>query len=370
MTEAGISLRAACFNNDVYEDDAAADCLSNLIAIGFKRFVLDLYWDQEKALWSLCPVAIPSVLPPTNVPSATTIDGSSALQSLSSSSRQNSSRSSTVSTTSSASLAARQATISEARTPLPTLSSGGIFGNTLSYTAVVPESPESPVIKVGPYSCSTTLQFSSITSLILNYIRKTETTFDARLLYLIINIHAASTFDAPTAPAPQPSRLPSSSQYISGVLGSELSNYVYKAAQLGNERPNLNGSWYMTNSRYRPVEDYYNTSTSANNIVSTTDGWPSESYMEFQRSHRVLLGWGNVEPQMSAYNFSGDADVVFDNGYIADTQRDVASNQAGSITEGCFFRTGLPNVAQVNNSWAVSYGIPNFQYPTSTNSGV
>jgi hypothetical protein len=52
------------------------------------------------------------------------------------------------------------------------------------------------------------------------------------------------------------------------------------------------------------VEDYYNVTLSQYNIASTEDGWPAESYVEFSKSKRLLIGWGTIDLQMAGYNFS------------------------------------------------------------------
>jgi len=82
-----------------------------------------------------------------------------------------------------------------------------------------------------------------------------------------------------------------------------------------------------------------------------------------------LLGWGTIDPQMAAYNFTGDSGTIFENGFLADIQSNVTATQAGDISNGCFVIDGNPNVAQVNNSWAISYAVPEFRYPTSSTAG-
>lgn len=327
--------------------------------------MLDLYWDQSRAVWSLCPVAIPPQVTASSLPSTATVDASSIVINGTSTLPSNS--------TQNATLTARQISdVDQSRTLLPTLAStaSNILDNALPTISSMPETPDAATIRIGPYSCSPTLTLTSFTSLIYNYIKKTETTINATLIYMIFNIHAASTFDAPTSPAPQQSRLPASAEYVGNIISSALSNYIYDNVQLIAERENLNASWYVTNPQYRPVEVYYNTAISPDGIVSTTDGWPSESYLEFQQSQRLLLGWGTVDPQMSAYNFTADSGVIFDNGFIANTQQNVTATSNGNVTGGCFLRnTGL-DVANANNSWAVSYTIPNFQYPTTSSASM
>ena len=80
VTVPGISLSAGCFSQMRYENDDAALCLSNLLAVGFQRFEVDLYWDDARQVWSLCPVAIPdaSSLKERPLPKASTLPPSSS----------------------------------------------------------------------------------------------------------------------------------------------------------------------------------------------------------------------------------------------------------------------------------------------------
>jgi hypothetical protein len=104
-------------------------------------------------------------------------------------------------------------------------------------------------------------------------------------------------------------------------------------------------------------------------VISTEDGWPSESYIEFSQSKRLLLGYGTVDPQMSNYNFSGDDSIIFPSGYIQSNQAIVADS-SGKLTNGCFLRNNTENLAKVNSSWATNTNLPDFDYPTSIESNI
>ncbi|KAG9583707.1 hypothetical protein KCV04_g22661, partial [Aureobasidium melanogenum] len=58
VTAPGVDLTPVCFSDQRYEDAAAQQCLSNLLALGFHRLIVDLYWDQSRQTWSLCPVEL------------------------------------------------------------------------------------------------------------------------------------------------------------------------------------------------------------------------------------------------------------------------------------------------------------------------
>ena len=52
-------MRAACFGNNVFEPQSFDKCLSNLLDVGYRRLVVDLYWSSERRRWIFCPVSIP-----------------------------------------------------------------------------------------------------------------------------------------------------------------------------------------------------------------------------------------------------------------------------------------------------------------------
>jgi hypothetical protein len=243
------------------------------------------------------------------------------------------------------------------------------LGSTNPVASTISESPDLPIIQIGQVACSTTINLSAFVSLLFDYIQRTENTLEAHILYVILNIHAASTFDSPNSPAPQPTILPTSSQLIGNVFSSNLSAYLYRPEELRAERLNLNSSWYTVSEVNRPLNTYYTTRSNENNIVSTEDGWPSESYLEFSRSKRLLLGWGNIDPQMASYDFASEAPTVFTRGSLVRRQSDLEVTENGQIENGCFLRNGIVSVASANSSWAISDTISNFRYPTAPGAG-
>lgn len=372
VTTPGVSFTAACFPSLRYEDDNSADCFSNLLASGFRRFEIDLYWDQGRKVWSFCPVEIPDSIPDAIPASTTTLSFSSSSGTALTSAAQPTSKT-TSSSSSEIGVNARQAssgtTTNLTTTQTSQLSSTATsLGETLPSIAILPNTSNEPLVSIGPFVCTTTINLSTLTSQLLDYIQKTQTTLSANLLYIIINIHAAASPLAPSAPAPSPSMLPNSSNTIGALFQANLSAYMYTPINLGSERANLNGSWYQVNEAYRPVSDYYSTETNVNDIVSTDDGWPSESYVEFSKSKRLLLGWGTTDPQLSGYNFTADAGMIFSSGYIQDAQTDVNATSDGKLTSGCFLRNSTDNLSQVNSSWAVATDLSGFSYPIRTTS--
>ncbi|KAH8705654.1 lectin C-type domain protein [Talaromyces proteolyticus] len=60
VTQPAIALTAACFGDKSYDGAAGSSCLSDLLTVGYRRFIVDIYWSHENQKWLLCPVSIPS----------------------------------------------------------------------------------------------------------------------------------------------------------------------------------------------------------------------------------------------------------------------------------------------------------------------
>ena len=380
VTVPGVSLKSACFSGDLYEDDYAGDCLSNLFAEGFRRIEIDLYWDDARELWSLCPVAVPFSVPNSTFTTTTTANAPGT------SSKTSKTTLTSVmpvsSTDSSSSLSARQlsdsssssiSTASTSASSLTSASDNGLdvtasqLGSAVPSPSLIPSSGNLPLESIGDYTCTPTINLSILTSFLLDYIEQTENTLEAHLVYLFINMHAAASNTAPSEPAPSPSILPSSDDLIGSIFSGNLSSYMYTPANLLDERANLNSSWYTVDERYRPTGEYYTITTTNTGIVQTDNGWPSESYIEFLKSKRLLLGWGQIDPQMENYDFPSDNDTVFPHDYIQDNTA-VAVSAEGKLTSGCFLMNDTSTLSSSNNSWATAANIEGFNYATSTGS--
>lgn len=382
VTTPGVSLSAACFGNLRYEDDNSGDCLSNLLAIGFRRVEIDLFWDQGRHVWSFCPVAISvSIANAGPIAIESVFMGISARSPLASDAASSSPLSILSQSTSSSSSSSkgnfdRQVTsISSSSSGTPTIqtdssssTTGTTLGQSLPSISIIPNSPNAPLVSVGPYTCSSTIDLSTFLSQFLDYIQKTDNDVGASLLYVIINVHASANDSFPLEAAPAPSTLPQRRNLLSTLFSEYLSEYLYTPSDLASNRANINGSWYTVPEEFRPIDAFYSTHVNENNIASTEDGWPTEGYIELLNSKRLLLGFGSVAPQMSGYNFSGDHSTIFPSGYLQNSQLNVNATSSGHVTQGCYLRKNTDNLSGANSSWATSSTISGFDYPTSPSS--
>lgn len=191
------------------------------------------------------------------------------------------------------------------------------------------------------------------------YMHSTQDILRAFTVYVTLNLHAASPKNDATGPAQQPvsSALPFNNTLLSATVNTNLSSYLYTPLDLRDEQTNLNNTWYNFPYEAQPDSHYYNISTDQA-VFTTSDGWPSESYVEFQLEKRLLIAIGSIDPQMQAYNVSLDGNLIFQNNTFS-VQRSVTFSRSDTISSGCFYDAGLDGVSGANNnSYATSVVSP------------
>ncbi|KAF2723372.1 hypothetical protein K431DRAFT_337609 [Polychaeton citri CBS 116435] len=412
VTLPGVSLAAACFGNRRYEDAAAAKCMSNLLATGFRRLDVDLYWDASRLVWSLCPVelelgsgsassiAASTAAPQANATQNSVAAGSSTsapavtagalqlrdglLKHLGSASaavvdalrlREESSEASLVISGPSVFSASSLPTVSTTSTLTSnittTTDSGGSSSTSGDSPSPTSSDSDSTLIDVGPYRCTKTMKLSLFAGVMQEHLSGTEDTLNATTKVIIFNLHAAVPASDPTGSARQPDTIdmPQGEHLLSSVLATNISRYMYTPDDLLTQRSNLNSSnsWYQSTRSGDPDSAYF-TVQRTGNIYSTPDGWPSEEFVEVQKAKRLVAGFGRTDPQMAEYNFSADASMIFPSDYISVVQNvSIASN--GTVTDGCFYNDEQVSLKTVNSSWAVANDLkPNVSEATDVDS--
>ena len=187
-------MTAACFGQNIYEDSAAENCLSNLLSSSIQRYVIDVYWDTVNQRFGLCPVEIPA-------------------QSANSSINEDYQGASGI--VASATLGLRQ------------IANASITGPSATSTASRPirtASSGSASYQLGPYQCSDSLTLNSIAAVFNDYLQGTADTIQAKLLTWILNLHIASTIEEPTVIREQVAAqlLPNSTSLLSTNLSVSL----------------------------------------------------------------------------------------------------------------------------------------------------
>ncbi|KAL1954440.1 hypothetical protein VTO42DRAFT_1164 [Malbranchea cinnamomea] len=362
VTHPAVSLTPACFGNGVYELEAAKKCISNLLAVGYRRLYVDLYWSLKSSRWSFCPVEIPSdavgatAAPSTTITSfdsATMLDGTLTAIDLPDTATVESPfetsppngfdrrRAAMGSSDPSATAEASAIPMTVAPVEIPTTTSSS--GETL-YT-------------LGSYACSHSLDIFTLVRILADYFDSTANTLDAHLLYLIVNLHSAARYESPDDPSRTllSSELPSASSSLGTIFENSIGSYIYHPKQLEDERQDTD-VWYDVDGDFAPVDEYFTTERNSQRHLTTDDGWPCEGYVGLTNGKRLLLGWGHIDPQMGVYDFEHDRAVIFRSGFLS--SRINVSFGNGSLESGCLYDPHTKNVKEVDFSWAIAE-IPN-----------
>ncbi|KAF2101335.1 hypothetical protein NA57DRAFT_34163, partial [Rhizodiscina lignyota] len=365
-TVPGVSLSAACFSSGNYVTNTATKCFSNLLALGYRRFVSDVYWDTGRLAWNFCPAQIPA-------PASSPISEFSSSSSVTVSTAQFTVRAPSFSQEigfSTFPLLQRQATstsrLESSTSPSArTSSSSSPASSATGRNATQSSSPSSSIpsftsngdmiFELGPFNCSSSLDLVYMVSIMSDYLGKSSNTLQAFTIYLTLNLHAAAPQDDPdgAADTPDDSSLPDPSNLLSNIMNTNASSFLYTPQDLNRDRTNLNDTWYHVDFRKQPDPEYYQTDVGSGNVRTTPNGWPSDSYVEFQKAERLMVGFGSVDPQMTKYNFSGDEHIIFPRNYLFEAHN-VAYGANGSIVSGCFKGRSDSITSAKNNSWAVS----------------
>ncbi|KAL2850549.1 hypothetical protein BJY01DRAFT_209787 [Aspergillus pseudoustus] len=310
VTTSAISLRAACFGDNKFERSAAEKCLSNLIAVGYRRFDIDLYWSTEVRQWLLCPVSIPQNM--------------------------------------------HVVTASPDATPTSTaaVSEGTV-------TAEPDESSDRLLYELGPYQCSDDFDLPDLLDVFHDYFKVTNSDLVIYLRYLSLNLHVAADPTSPDKPASTVTgeELPIGTERASYVMKDKLGSYIYDPHQLFEDRRDLNDSWYGVDDAYKPIVQYFTIEQDAKGVQSTPDGWPNPKFIQLAAERRMLVEYGSVDPQLDDYDLSEENEVIFSPGYLTTTVQ-VSAADDGSGDSGCIYNADETDIASVNASWAISNRIP------------
>ncbi|KAI9655556.1 MAG: hypothetical protein M1821_005349 [Bathelium mastoideum] len=373
VTTPAVALTAVCFGHGRYEDDIAERCVSDLLAMGFRRLLVDLYWDVSRNTWSLCPVEVPASMSdstpsPTLRAHSTSSARISSVQ-LTTPTRAARAKTSTLTLSTATERSPRQILSASssiaASTGAPRASSSSNSPSSLNWstlhtptssTASIISSPSGPLYELGPYSCTSTMQLSLLATIVAQYLDGSETTLSAFMQYLQINVHVAASLDNPAGTAQtvnDTDMLPGLENALSVVLADSLSSYLYTPSMLFSDRNNLNTSWYGVSEAHYPDSNYFISEEGPDGIYASSDGWPCEAYIELEKFRRLLISFGSIDSQMSDYRLDADAATIFAPGYIQQTPL-TSLSATGQIMSGCFFDTNIKALARANNSWAFS----------------
>ncbi|KAF2222802.1 hypothetical protein BDZ85DRAFT_319134 [Elsinoe ampelina] len=357
VTHPGVSLTAACFNENRYEDQLLRKCLSNLLSIGFRRIFLDAYWDPLIGQWSLCPIAIPSQwantasssseatrsvaqttgLSISDLPTSVVIgrgvptNVARAVQDLEPLKHQTSPVATTASSSDASSgFATATAPSSNASLPTEVAGSPGLF-------------------QFGDIQCTSTVNINLVRNIFEDHFVTTGNNINATLKYLILNLRQAELLEGQDVPI---DTAPPQSSRISRIFNTTLAPFIYTPENLRDQRNNLNATWFAAPFEQRPDTLYYQHTFNEANIATTTDGWPSEGYAELIQAKRMLIGFGDSSISNDQYNTSLDDAIIFPSDTLT-SPRELSFSSTGAITSGCLYNNTSPSPFQSNISFAI-----------------
>ena len=270
--------------------------ISDLFGMGYRRFNLDLYWDNTTSTFQLCPVQITFNTSANSTNTVTTTFTSAA-------------------------------TISDT-TGTNTVETILTRTVTASPTTLTPPDPVSPISLPGGYTCSPAADFQFVLSTIRSILTRTDNNLrQAGILILVLNLYSL-----PFAVTANRSLLDLSSSTdvsLSAQINDTLGDWIYTPGLLRYERSNINTTFLA--DKANPIMDitaYYNiTINPQTGIASSVDGWPTTRHLFEINGRRVLMGFGDINVPSNAYNIDQDSLIIFPPGTF-----DGAGNQVIDFT--------------------------------------
>ena len=185
------------------------------------------------------------------------------------------------------------------------------------------------------------------------YMRNSSNTLAAIMTYIEFKMHVAAPFASPGSPALalNSSTAPNDDEFLKNILAANLSSVLYTPTMLRSDRADLNASWLHASPNLRTDDTYFSLASNSSGTLTTDNGWPSESYVEFNRRFRLMAGFRSIDPQLAEYDSAADEDAIFPAASL-ENSRDVTFSDTGALQQGCYFANGTTDIAQVNNSWA------------------
>jgi hypothetical protein len=306
--------------------------------MGYRRFNLDLYWDNTTSTFQLCPVQITfnatspnataSTLTTTLIAAATIVGP-------------------TTTTTRATTLTA---TITVA--PTASLSAPGAF---------------LPISLPGNYTCAPGADFQAILNTIRAMCQSTDNNLrEAALTILVLNLLSLPPATTNTSLIDLSN---STRESLSAQINATLGDWIYTAADLAFERSNINTTFLA--DKANPIVDisaYYNVTVDPETgFASTNDGWPTTRHLFETDGRRVLVGFGTVNTVPSReYNIDQDSSIIFPPGTFGTPDQLIVSSAVTNNPNSClgpqgpvFGPQGSINFSDsktmdVNNSFAYS----------------
>ncbi|KAI9277154.1 hypothetical protein BDA99DRAFT_495024 [Phascolomyces articulosus] len=288
-----IDLRSAYFGNDYSAQKLSH--VEDIIYMGYRRLVVDIYWDPDRHTWQLCPVKLPS-------------------SALSRKSKRSDNKVSPTTTPSSSPLvgAAKKNNHNNSSTSLHRAASsttGRIVNN------LIPISTED--VDIGQYKCAPWYTFQQFLDSVNHYLTATDITTapsETSLLFLVLNLHQLTSSNNNSNDGAGDND--SLGEIIrSTIVGTDRNtSRLYTPNDLIRNRQNLTASFDPQQREGSTLQEEDSLPIFDPNAgeLNSDSAWPTFIYL-IQRDIQLLVGFGyNELPTNTNYNhLQQDEDTIF-----------------------------------------------------------
>jgi hypothetical protein len=305
VPQLAVSLTPVCFGDMTYNEDQAAECISNLLTVGYRRLFVDLFWSAEHQQWQLCPVTDPSEPLDRRVLTLTNRHPFERGQ-------------------------------DDAEYMIDSMPSLPTSNSNLQDPRAI------------RYNCSTSVKAEVLSDVLLSYFRTTVDDLDASFVILILNLHnilAGEQYFGQVGSEIPDSRPLSLLHVLNDTIVQPLGSYAYTPDQLSRDRRRLSDSWLSVRYQNHPMWRYFSIVNSTGGVLSTPDGWPSSSYLEKALKARVLFGLGTVDKPIQDSDFQYNS--IFATGLL---NSDIRPEE---LSSRCSFNTNNTDFSKLHSSWVL-----------------
>ena len=306
----GINLTASWFWMRQYAVDNVT-AISDLFDMGYRRFEMDLWWDNTTNSFQLCPEHIIS-----NTTANTT----------------------------------RIVTTTITRVTETVMTSSTSFFNTtttittnvatVSSSATASPNPTILIQLPNNYSCAPGADFQTVLTTLASILRRTDNNLQkAGLIILVLNLN-----NLPSLLGNNTVNLSArTDQSLSQQINATLGDWLYTPTSLAIERQNINATFL--GNKANPVIDLPGycdlVIDNATQIASTPNGWPSTRHLFDIQGRRILVGFGSINVATNYYDIRQDSNIIFPPATFGGKEQLIPSKSIQNTPSACLGPAGV-----------------------------
>ena len=273
----GINLTSSWFWTREYAVDNITT-IGDLFNMGYRRFELDLWWNNATGSFQICPeqIVANSTTNATQLVTSTVIQETTAMIASSTTSFN----------------ATFTTTIAAASTSLSTAPDPSIL-----------------IPLANGYSCVPGANFQLVLNTIAAILLRTDNVREAGLIILVLNLHTLPSLGENNVVDLSLGAI----EPLSTQITASLAGWLYTPTNLSSERQNVNATFLKdTTNPIIDIPAYYDLIfNNVTGIASTPNGWPSTRHLFGDLGQRLLVGFGTVDVSTKEYDISQDTPTIF-----------------------------------------------------------